>query len=250
MISIIIPYCNKKNYIEQTIASILDQTFKDFEILIIYDDEKKRDLNFLENLIKIDNRIKLIINEKNLGAGESRNKGIKLANGEFIGAWALTETGTGSDALRMNTTAVKDGDKWIINGSKNFITHGISSAVVVVIARTGDKSDTHGVSAFIVDKSCEGYIIGEEEKKMGIKGSSTTTLFTVTSIPSYASPEKLQPNPKAPVETETGSIELPFDKTESAVISRIRVQPIYSLIVPVIDTSSPITGEVPVELYT
>tara|TARA_B100000686_G_C16788388_1_gene976899 strand:+ start:188 stop:922 length:735 start_codon:yes stop_codon:yes gene_type:complete len=84
MISIIIPYCNKKNYIEQTIASILDQTFKDFEILIIYDDEKKRDLNFLENLIKIDNRIKLIINEKNLGAGESRNKGIKLSSGEFI----------------------------------------------------------------------------------------------------------------------------------------------------------------------
>ena len=84
MISIIIPYCNKKNYIEQTIASILEQTFKDFEILIIYDDEKKRDLNFLENLIKIDNRIKLIINEKNLGAGESRNKGIKLSSGEFI----------------------------------------------------------------------------------------------------------------------------------------------------------------------
>lgn len=84
MISIIIPYCNKKNYIEQTIASILDQTFKDFEILIIYDDEKKRDLNFLENLIKIDNRIKLIVNEKNLGAGESRNKGIKLSSGEFI----------------------------------------------------------------------------------------------------------------------------------------------------------------------
>ena len=84
MISIIIPYRNKKNYIEQTIASILNQTFKDFEILIIYDDEKKRDLNFLENLIKIDNRIKLIINEKNLGAGESRNKGIKLSSGEFI----------------------------------------------------------------------------------------------------------------------------------------------------------------------
>ena len=101
----------------------------------------------------------------------------KLANGEFIGAWALTETGTGSDALRMNTTAVKDGDKWIINGSKNFITHGISSAVVVVIARTGDKSDTHGISAFIVDKNNPGCKAGKKENKLGMRASETSEII-------------------------------------------------------------------------
>ena len=84
MISIIMPYYNKKKYIEESLFSILDQTFQDFEILIIYDDEQKKDLNFIQNLIKKDKRIRLIINDKNLGAGESRNKGIKHSKGETI----------------------------------------------------------------------------------------------------------------------------------------------------------------------
>src|SRR5580704_4545101 len=76
----------------------------------------------------------------------------KLASGEWIGAWGLTETGTGSDAGNMSTTAVKEGDYYIINGAKNFITHGISGDVSVVMTRTGEKGDSHGMTAFIVEK--------------------------------------------------------------------------------------------------
>ena len=82
--SIIIPYYKKKLFIKQTITSILNQTFKNFEVLIIYDDEDKSELFFLKELIKKDKRFKLILNKKNLGAGESRNKGIKNAKGKYI----------------------------------------------------------------------------------------------------------------------------------------------------------------------
>src|SRR6185436_4757530 len=80
----------------------------------------------------------------------------KLDSGEWIGAWALTEANTGSDALRMLTTAKQDGDHWIINGTKNWITHGISNDVAVVLARTGEALDSHGISAFIVEKTTPG----------------------------------------------------------------------------------------------
>lgn len=76
----------------------------------------------------------------------------KLATGEWIGAWGLTETGTGSDAGGMNTTAVRHENGWMLNGSKNFITHAISGDVAVVIARTGDKGDSHGMTAFVVKR--------------------------------------------------------------------------------------------------
>ena len=76
----------------------------------------------------------------------------KLASGEWIGAWGLTEANTGSDAMRMKTTAVLDGDEWVINGSKNWITHGLSGDVSVVLVRTGDLLDSKGISAFIVEK--------------------------------------------------------------------------------------------------
>ena len=69
----------------------------------------------------------------------------KLSTGEHLGAWALTETGTGSDALRMDTIAIKKGDKWLLNGTKNWITHGISSDIIVVMARTGEKGDSRGI---------------------------------------------------------------------------------------------------------
>ena len=79
----------------------------------------------------------------------------KLASGQSLGAWGLTEHNTGSDAGGMNTTAVKVGNEWVLNGTKNFITHGISADVYVIIARTGDKGDSRGMSAFIIDKSTQ-----------------------------------------------------------------------------------------------
>ena len=101
----------------------------------------------------------------------------KLATAEWIGAWGLTETGTGSDAGGMNTTAVKDGDYWVINGSKNFITHAISGDVAVVMVRTGEKGDSHGMSAFIIEKGTPGFMAGKKENKLGMRASETAELI-------------------------------------------------------------------------
>jgi alkylation response protein AidB-like acyl-CoA dehydrogenase len=101
----------------------------------------------------------------------------KLATGEWIGSWGLTETGTGSDAGGMNTTAVRDGDGWRLNGSKNFITHAISGDVAVVIARTGEKGDSHGMTAFVVEKGTPGFQGGRKENKLGMRASETAGLF-------------------------------------------------------------------------
>lgn len=101
----------------------------------------------------------------------------KLSSGEFLGAWALTETGTGSDALNMSTTAVKKGNKWIVNGSKNWITHGISSNVIVVLVRTGSVGDSRGISAFIVDKNNPGVSSGKKENKLGMRASETSEVI-------------------------------------------------------------------------
>ena len=101
----------------------------------------------------------------------------KLATGEWIGAWGLTETGTGSDAGGMNTTAVRDGDGWRLNGSKNFITHAISGDVAVVIERTGEKGDSHGMTAFVVEKGTPGFQGGRKENKLGMRASETAGLF-------------------------------------------------------------------------
>ncbi len=101
----------------------------------------------------------------------------KLASGQWIGAWGLTETGTGSDAGGMHTTAVREGDGWRINGSKNFITHAISGDVVVVVVRTGEKGDSHGMSAFVVEKGTPGFEGGRKENKLGMRASETAGLF-------------------------------------------------------------------------
>src|ERR1017187_3357734 len=101
----------------------------------------------------------------------------KLASAEWIGAWGLTEPNTGSDAMNMMTTAVKDGDDWVLNGAKCWITHGISSNVAVVIARTGDKRDSHGMTAFIVEKTTPGFAGGRKENKLGMRASETTELL-------------------------------------------------------------------------
>jgi len=112
------------------------------------------------------------------GSEEQKKKYLpKLATAEWIGAWGLTETGTGSDAGGMNTTAVKDGDYWVINGSKNFITHAISGDVAVVMTRTGEKGDSHGMSAFIIEKGTPGFMAGKKENKLGMRASETAELI-------------------------------------------------------------------------
>ena len=100
----------------------------------------------------------------------------KLATAEMIGAWGLTERNTGSDAGGMNTTAVKDGDSYVLNGAKNFITHGLSGDIAVVIARTGEKGDSHGMSAFVVERGTEGFKAGKKENKLGMRASETAEL--------------------------------------------------------------------------
>ncbi len=101
----------------------------------------------------------------------------KLTSGEWIGAWALTEQETGSDAGGMLTTAVKDGDYFVINGTKNFITHGKSGNIVVAIVRTGEKGDSRGMSAFAIEKGTPGFNAGKKENKLGMRASETTELI-------------------------------------------------------------------------
>jgi len=101
----------------------------------------------------------------------------KLATAEWIGAWGLTETATGSDAGGMLTTAKKDGDYYVLNGAKNFITHAISGNVAVVITRTGEKGDSHGMTAFIIEKGTPGFRSGKKENKLGMRASETAELI-------------------------------------------------------------------------
>lgn len=101
----------------------------------------------------------------------------KLASAEMIGAWALTEPTTGSDALRMKTVAKKDGEYYVLNGAKNFITHGKSCDVAVVMARTGELGDSHGCTAFIIEKGTSGFEAGKKENKLGMRASETTELI-------------------------------------------------------------------------
>jgi len=101
----------------------------------------------------------------------------KLASAEYIGAWGITEHNTGSDAGGMNTTAFKDGDEWVLNGSKNFITHAKSGDVAVVIVRTGEKSSQRGVSAFVVERGTPGFSSGKKENKLGMRASETAELI-------------------------------------------------------------------------
>lgn len=101
----------------------------------------------------------------------------KLASAEFIGAWALTEPNTGSDAMRMKCTATKDGEHWVLNGTKCWITHGISSDVVVAIVRTGDLLDSHGMTAFVIDRDNPGLKAGKKEDKLGMRSSETAEVI-------------------------------------------------------------------------
>lgn len=108
----------------------------------------------------------------------------KLASGQWIGAWGLTEPNTGSDAGNMRTVAVADGNDYILNGAKNFITHGKSGNVAVVIARTGEVGDSHGMTAFIVERGTPGFTAGRKEDKLGMRASETTEMiFTDCRVP-------------------------------------------------------------------
>ena len=101
----------------------------------------------------------------------------KLATAEWIGAWGLTEHNTGSDAGGMATTAIQKDDNWILNGAKNFITHAISGDISVVIARTGEKGDSHGMTAFVIEKGTKGFSSGKKEDKLGMRASETAELI-------------------------------------------------------------------------
>jgi alkylation response protein AidB-like acyl-CoA dehydrogenase len=100
----------------------------------------------------------------------------KLASGEWIGAWGLTEANTGSDAGNMRCTATRDGDGWILNGTKNWITHGKSGNVAVVLARTGEPRTPNNVTAFIIEHGTPGFSAGKKENKLGMRASETTEL--------------------------------------------------------------------------
>ncbi|MCL4109158.1 UNVERIFIED_CONTAM: hypothetical protein GTU68_028339 [Idotea baltica] len=101
----------------------------------------------------------------------------KLATGQYLGAWGLTEPNTGSDAMRMQCVAEKDGNHYVLNGTKSWITHGKSSDVSVVIARTGDLLDSHGMTAFIVPRDTPGLSAGKKENKLGMRASETAEMI-------------------------------------------------------------------------
>ena len=111
------------------------------------------------------------------GTEDQRNRWLPdLCSGVSIGAWGLTEHNTGSDAKGMSTTAKKDGDNWILNGTKNFITHGISGAIALVIARSGEKGDNRGMTAFVVERGTPGFTSGKKENKLGMRASETAEM--------------------------------------------------------------------------
>ena len=101
----------------------------------------------------------------------------QLCEGSSIGAWGLTEHNTGSDAGGMSTTAKKEGKYWILNGAKNFITHAISGDIAVIIARTGEKGDSHGMTSFVVEKGTVGFYSGKKEDKLGMRASETAEII-------------------------------------------------------------------------
>ncbi len=141
----------------------------------------------IEEISKVDPSIGLSVAAHNslctnhilsFGDDEQKKRWIpKLASAEWIGAWGLTEHNTGSDAGGMNTTAVKDGNEWVLNGAKNFITHGKSGDIAVVIVRTGEKGDSHGMTAFVVEKGTPGFSSGKKEDKLGMRASETAELI-------------------------------------------------------------------------
>jgi alkylation response protein AidB-like acyl-CoA dehydrogenase len=141
----------------------------------------------IEELSRIDGSVGIIVAAHNslcsnhiflAGTEEQKRQYLpKLATGEFLGAWGLTEPGSGSDAGSARTTAVKKGNKWVLNGTKTFITNGTYADVMVVVAVTDRKVKTHGLSAFIVEKGTKGFRPGKKENKLGLRASDTAELI-------------------------------------------------------------------------
>lgn len=140
----------------------------------------------IEQLAKVDPSVALTVAAHNglctnhilmHGNEEQKRKYLpKLASGEFIGAWGLTEPVSGSDAAAMLTTATKDGNEWVLNGSKTFITHGGVGHVAVIMAVTDKSKHSRGISAFIVEKGIPGFIVSKKENKLGMRSSDTCQL--------------------------------------------------------------------------
>jgi alkylation response protein AidB-like acyl-CoA dehydrogenase len=140
----------------------------------------------IEEIAKVDGSIGLSVAAHNslctghilaFGSDEQKQKYLpKLATAEWIGAWGLTEANTGSDAGNMRCTATKDGDGWIINGTKNWITHGKSGDVTVVICRTGEPRAKNNATAFVVERGTPGFSGGKKENKLGMRASETAEM--------------------------------------------------------------------------
>ena len=143
-------------------------------------------ITIIEEISKVDPSIGLSIAAHNslatthtylFGNESQRQRWLpKLASGEWIGAWGLTEQETGSDAQGMNATAKKDGDFWVLNGTKNFITHGKSCDMAVVVFRNGEKGDSRGMTTFVIEKGTPGFSSGKKENKLGMRASETAEL--------------------------------------------------------------------------
>ena len=141
----------------------------------------------IEEIAKVDGSIGLSVAAHNslctghilLFANETQKQYYlpKLATGEWLGAWGLTEPNTGSDAGNMKCTAVKEGDNWIINGTKNWITHGRSGDVAVVICRTGEPREKNNATAFVVERGTPGFSGGKKENKLGMRASETAEMI-------------------------------------------------------------------------
>ncbi len=151
-------------------------------------------ISIIEEISKVDPSIGLSVAAHNslctnhileFGNEEQKQRWLpKLATAEWLGAWGLTEHNTGSDAGGMATTAVRKGDEWVLNGAKNFITHAKSGDIAVVIARTGEKGDSRGMTAFVIEKGTPGFSSGKKEDKLGMRASETAELvFDNCTIP-------------------------------------------------------------------
>jgi alkylation response protein AidB-like acyl-CoA dehydrogenase len=141
----------------------------------------------IEEIAKVDGSIGLSVAAHNslctghilLFANETQKKHYlpKLATAEWLGAWGLTEPNTGSDAGNMKCTAVKEGDNWVINGTKNWITHGRTGDVAVVICRTGEPREKNNATAFVVERGTPGFSGGKKENKLGMRASETAEMI-------------------------------------------------------------------------
>jgi alkylation response protein AidB-like acyl-CoA dehydrogenase len=141
----------------------------------------------IEEISKVDPSIGLSVAAHNslctnhillFGNDDQKNKWIpKLASGQHLGAWGLTENNSGSDASGMSSTAVKKGDDWVLNGTKNFITHGISGDIAVAIFRTGEKGQKRNATAFVIERGAEGFKAGKKENKLGMRASETAEMI-------------------------------------------------------------------------